>query len=85
MNPTAPPPPSQPILGTPYPHVCMFLGFLCAHAGENSPNIQVVALCACVSANFIFSRRPVSLHKKGGLSDDSPRVWCHFPSHSHLS
>ena len=66
------------------PHVSMILGFLCGHTGEISPNIQVVAVCACVSPNY-FSGQPLSLHKTGGLSDDSPPVLCHLSYDSCLS
>ena len=77
MKPTAPPPPPccSLFLAPHTRHLCMFLGFLCAQASENSPQIQVVAVYTSILNNF-FLRQPLSLHKTGGLSDDLSRTTC---------
>ena len=61
------------------PHLCMFLGFLCAQASGISPNIQVVGCVVRLPlGQLFFSRQPLSVHRIGGLSDDSPPVLCHL-------
>ena len=74
MRPTAPPPPCRSTFLAPHtPHMCMFLGFLCGQAGEFSPNIQVVALCGCVPADFFFfTKAPVFAQDKGSVRRQPP-------------
>ena len=55
----------------------MFLGFLCAQAGENSTQTQLVALCPGVLDNFFFTIALVFAQDRG-LSDDSPPVLHHL-------
>ena len=71
MRPTAPPFRST-FLALHTPHLCMFLGFLCGQEGEISPNIQVVALCACVLANFFFHNSPCLCTRQGVCRTTAP-------------
>ena len=50
------------------PHLCMFLGFVRAQACENSPQIQVVTLCASVWHNFFCLTAPVFAQRKGSVA-----------------
>ena len=72
MRPTAPPPCHSTFLAVQTPHVCMFLRFLCGQEGEVSPNIQVVALCACVLANFFFNGSPCLCTRQGVCRRQAP-------------
>ena len=71
MSPTAPPCRGT-FLALHTLHLCMFLGFLCGQEGEISLKIQVVALCACVSANFFFHDSPCICTRHGVCRTTAP-------------
>ena len=66
MKPTAPPCRSK-FLAPHTPHLCMFLGFLCAQAGEISPIYKWLRCALAFRPTFFFATARAFAQDKGSV------------------